>query len=456
MSAEPKTTWDRLNEFVAALTQEKRVPGVALGILSAGQTATGGFGVTNVEHPLPVTGETLFQIGSITKSFTAMAVMRLVEMGALQLDIPVRTYIPEFKVADEGAAAGATLRHLLTHTGGWEGDLFLDTGAGDDALSRYVAAMAGLEQLAPLGALYSYNNSGYSLAGRIIEVATGKRDEAAMQELVLGPLGLRRSYLQPTDAMTHRFVVGHGVGDKGAEVLRPWPLARSAFPAGGIVCDIHDLLRYARFHLGDGTAEGGTRLLSADSMSMMHAPQVKVWGDDAYGFGWFVDRLAGVRRVSHGGGTLGQSTLLMLVPERGFAVAVLTNAYQGGAIAREAVGWTMKEYLGLELPPGPKPMEATPEQLAAYAGRYASPAREMELALLCGRLVGQMVHKIGFPTRESPPPPAPPPMALGLSEPDRLLELGRPGEGGQYDILRKPDGSIGWLRASGRLHPRQP
>ena len=91
MSAETKTTWDRLNEFVAALTQEKRVPGVALGILSAGQTATGGFGVTNVEHPLPVTGETLFQIGSITKSLTAMAVMRLVEMGALQLDIPVRT-----------------------------------------------------------------------------------------------------------------------------------------------------------------------------------------------------------------------------------------------------------------------------------------------------------------------------------------------------------------------------
>ena len=158
MSADGEENWKRLSELVAGVMDRKGIPGVAVGILHGGETATAGFGVTSVDHPLPVTDETLFQIGSITKTFTATAIMRLVESGELDMDATVRTYLPDFKMSDETAASQVTVRHLLTHVSGWAGDYFDDTGSGDDALAKYVANMADLEQLAPLGAVWSYNN----------------------------------------------------------------------------------------------------------------------------------------------------------------------------------------------------------------------------------------------------------------------------------------------------------
>src|SRR5207244_1574033 len=113
--------------------------------------------VTNLEHPLPVDADTLFQIASITKTMTATVIMRLVERGVLDLDAPVRRYLPEFKLRDDDVAKRATLRHLVTHTGGWLGDCFADFGKGDDALALYVAAMAELEQLTPLGEIWHYS-----------------------------------------------------------------------------------------------------------------------------------------------------------------------------------------------------------------------------------------------------------------------------------------------------------
>jgi CubicO group peptidase (beta-lactamase class C family) len=211
------------------------VPGVAVGVLYNGETYTAGFGVTHVEHPLPVTEDTLFQVGSISKTFTCTVVMRLVEMGKLGLDATVRIYLPGFKVSDEEASTRATVRHLLTHMAGWVGDFFHDTGAGDDALERYVADMSELEQLAPVGTVWSYNNAGFSVAGRIIEVVTGQTYEAALKELVLEPLGLGHCFLGPGEVITRRFAVGHRDGTEGAQVARPWPLPRGVYPAGGIV-----------------------------------------------------------------------------------------------------------------------------------------------------------------------------------------------------------------------------
>lgn len=136
MSANHELLWDKLLAFVAEVLEKRGVPGAVVGIMHEGETQAAGVGVTNVDHPLPVTAETLFQIGSITKTFTATAMMRLVEMGKLDLDVTVRTYVPAFKVADESASARATIRHLLTHMAGWFGDYFHDTGMGDDALAQ--------------------------------------------------------------------------------------------------------------------------------------------------------------------------------------------------------------------------------------------------------------------------------------------------------------------------------
>lgn len=210
-----------------------------------------GLGVTNIDHPLRVDEDTLFQIGSTTKTFTATAAMPLVEQGKLALDEPVRRYLPDFSMRDPAVTERATMRHLLTHTGGWQGDFFPDTGNGDDALARYVRLLADLPQLTPLGTVWSYNNAGFSIAGRVIERIMGTTYEAALKQFVLKPLGLTRSYV-PNDVMVHGFAFGHAISGDKPVVLQPWPVIRAAVPAGGIAASISDQLRYARFILATG------------------------------------------------------------------------------------------------------------------------------------------------------------------------------------------------------------
>ena len=174
MSENGSSKWDQLCEFTENSRLNHDVPGLVLGILSQGEFFTKGFGVTNRDHPLDVTEDTLFQIGSITKTYTGTLIMKLVEAGMLELDAPVRAYLPDFAVADEETAKKVTIHHLLTHTSGWFGDFFHDTGPGADASAKYVAEMATLEQLAPLGQVWSYNNAGFYLLGHLIELLTGK------------------------------------------------------------------------------------------------------------------------------------------------------------------------------------------------------------------------------------------------------------------------------------------
>ncbi|MCI2426631.1 beta-lactamase family protein [Candidatus Acetothermia bacterium] len=455
MSISHEADWKDLGEFVSKVMAEKCVPGVAVGISYRGERAAAGFGVTNVDHPLPVTDKTLFQIGSITKTFTGTAIMQLIEKGKLDLNATVRTYLPNFKVADEEAASQATIRHLLTHMSGWVGDFFDDTGAGDDALAKYMANMAGLEQLAPIGTVWSYNNAGFYLAGYIIEKVTGKSYQTALKELVLEPLGLKSSYFDAGDVITHRFAVGHNVSEAGTpQVARPWPLPRAAYPAGGITCHVLDLLRYAQFHLGDGSTENGTRLLSAESITQMQSPQVSVWGNETWGLTWGINEFDGTRQISHGGGTIGQISLLILIPAHKFAIAILTNANRGGVVTRDVSRWALKKYLGLEIT-DPTPIESSEEELTPYVGRYSRPLASIELGILGGRLVAQIVYKRGFPAKDSLPPPAPPPASLFRYEKDRLLVGNGPLKDAKVDVVRKPDGTIGWLRLGGRIHVRE-
>nr|QRD81070.1 lipolytic protein [uncultured bacterium] len=450
VNEERAQSWQALCEFVGQIQQKSGVPGVAVGVYYQGETAAQGFGVTNAAHPLPVTDTTLFQIGSITKTFTGTLIMRLVEEGKLALDTPVRQIVPDFRVADETASAQVQVHHLLTHLSGWEGDLFLDTGPGDDALKRYVAAMAEQPQVAPIGAHWSYNNSGFSLLGYLIEQVTGKTFEAVLKEWVLDPLGMEHAFIEPSDVMTHRFAVGHSVTGDGAEVLRPWPLTRATRPAGGLICHVQDLLRYARFHLGAPDV-AKSPVISAESVKQMRTPQVTVWGDERWGLTWGLNRIGGVEMVSHSGGTLGQITQLTLVPERQFAVAVFTNATSGGQITRAVTNRALEIYLGLEMPK-PKPLDVAASELAEFAGLYRSALTDVELGVLGGRLVAQYIPKGGFPTKDTPPPPLPPPTWLALIEKDRLMVMAGDAKESKVDVIRNPDGSIAWLRSGGRLY----
>ena len=445
--------WERMQAFVDERINALGIPGASVGVLHAGEERTAGFGVTNADHPLPVTAGTIFQIGSITKTFTGTMLMMLAEQGKLTIDAPIRSILPEFRVVDETASAQATIRHLLTHTGGWEGDVFADTGSGPDALALYVKRMADLTQIAPLGAAMSYNNAGFAVAGRIVEILTGKPYREALREMLLEPLGLDGSTLDAGHVMLKRFAVGHKVALQGSKPAGPWPLPRYVEPMGGLLCPVGDLLTYARFHLGDGTAPNGQRLLRPESLAAMHAPAVPVCGKESWGLPFAVDDSSGLRVVSHGGGTVGQIAMLAFVPEQDFAIAILTNADRGGQLTRETIGWALREFLGAEAE-DPRPQAGVEMDLVPLVGRYSRPFQDLELGLLGGRLISQTTFKHGFPSQDSPVPPPPPPETLLPCAPDRLLVVDGPSAGRTVDVVRRSDGSIGWLRSGLRLHAR--
>ena len=196
-----------------------------------------------------------------------------------------------------------------------------------------------------------------------------------------------------------------------------------------------------------------TVVLQPEHMAAMHTPQASRWGEsEQIGLSWFIDAIDGTRQLSHGGGTNGQISLLALFPAHQLGVVVLTNSSEGGSVTDDVRRWVLEHYLELS-DPRPEPVEASVEELAAYEGFYTRPFADIELGMLNGRLIGQMVYKQGFPSRDQPPPPPPPPVSLALCQVDRLLVTSGPGKGARGEVIRKQDGTIGWLRL-GRIHRR--
>ena len=369
----------------------KHVPGVSVGVLHKGVEHYAFFGVTSVENPLPVDSTTLFQFGSTGKTFTATAIMILAEQGKLSLDDKVRKHVPELVLKDEDVAREVTVLQLLNHTGGWDGDFFEDTGSGADALEKYVALMGGLRQVSPLGANVSYNNAALSLAGRLIEKVTGLTYEAAIDELILKPLGLTMTFAFRDEIMTRRFAVGHNYkdGDNAFHIARPWGMPRSATPAGGFSANARDQLAWARFHLGAGTSADGTQVLSKASIDLMKQPTAHCPGNalgDAVGISWLLSDIDGVQIVKHGGTTIGQYSEFQLVPEHDFAVISMSNGSPDGSVLnKEIVEWALEAFCGLESTL-PETVSLSDEELAAYTGRFESIAAFVVVAADNGRL----------------------------------------------------------------------
>ncbi len=157
--------------------------------------------------------------------------------------------------------------------------------------------------------------------------------------------------------------------------------------------------------------------------------------------------------VEHGGGTKGQVSRLTLVPQHDFALAIFTNADHGDGVVQAVRQAALQSYLGIDAAP-PKPLHAVPQELAQFVGRYGRPYADIELGLLGGRLAAQITQKGGFPTEDVPPPPPGQPFNLDLCAPDRLIGVNGPMKDALVDVIRQPDGSIGWLRVGGRLHQR--
>ncbi|GID57113.1 serine hydrolase domain-containing protein [Actinoplanes couchii] len=429
-----------------------RIPGVAYGLRHQGRDYVGGFGVTSVAAPRAVGADTLFRIASTTKTFTGTAVMRLVENGRLDLDRTVRSYLPRFRTADEAASRRVTLRQLLNHSAGWLGDVYTST----PTLSGYVEALAAVPQLTPPGQVFSYNNAAIGVAGRLIEVATGSEYETALRALVLNPLRLRQSGFSPDDVPGAAVAVPHGFDLEGNVVAVPEALAipRSLHPAGGLFSSARDQLAWARYHLGDGSPLLERRSLRA--MRWRPGPGGTLFVElDGAGVTWMLRPTAeGPRVVQHGGDLPGQHSGFMIVPERDFALTVLTNSESGPLLTAELFGgdWAISRFAGLHnLPATPRTLP--PEALAEYEGRYVAdqiglagePARiVLDLVAADGRLSGRVdgVEQ----------------MLLPFYRKDHVLVWAPDGSDAhsRADFLRNPDGTVGWLRFSGRLFRRHP
>ncbi|MEU8384576.1 serine hydrolase domain-containing protein [Streptosporangium sp. NPDC048865] len=369
---------EALPEFVEATAAKFGVPGVSVGVWADGREVHACHGVTSVDDPLPVDRDTLHLLGSVTKTYTATALMRLAERGRIELDAPVRRYVPELVLADEEAASRITVLNLLNHTSGLDWGVIADTGEGDDALAGYVAEMARLEPIGRPGDRASYSQAGYNLAGRIIEKVTGLPYERAVASLVLKPLGLSRSFFAPSDVMTRRFAVGHDRGEDGTlSVARPWRHWRADNPGGGIASSVADQIRWARFHLGDGRAQSGDRVLSAGSLRRMREPTVALRAGspgDALGIAWFLRDVDGVTTAGHGGSANGQFAELLIVPERDFAVVSLSNAGPDGIPFNQAVvRWALQSYLGVD-DHDPEPLPYDDARAREIVGDYENDA----------------------------------------------------------------------------------
>jgi CubicO group peptidase (beta-lactamase class C family) len=283
----------------------------------------------NIKTGAPVTEDSIFQIGSISKVWTATVVMRLVEEGKLTLETPVVEILPEMRLVNDELTNGITIRHLLTHTSGLDGDVFTDTGRGDDNLELYVRSLVDAAQNHPLGATWSYCNSGFSVLGRVIEVLTGKTWDTAMRDMLFTPLGLTHTVTLPEEAILYAAAVGH-VDTGEAQIVTPaWGLQRSAGPAGLITARVADLLAFARLHMAGGVAQDGTRLLAEETVAEMQAFQADLPDKDSlgdsWGLGWIRFDWNGERLYGHDGNTLGQAAFMRIHPGTGLAVALLTN-----------------------------------------------------------------------------------------------------------------------------------
>ncbi|GCD40477.1 serine hydrolase domain-containing protein [Streptomyces paromomycinus] len=360
------------------LRDRHHVPGASLALLVDGTVHELASGVLHRGTGVETTTDSVFQMGSIAKVYTATLIMRLAESGRLDLDAPVVDVLPEFSVADPEATRTITTRQLLSHTSGLTCDFTHDSGRGDDCLAQYVEAAKDVALDCPPGTAISYSSVGYNVLGRIVEVLTGKVWDQALDDLLLTPLGLTRTMTLPEQALRFRAAMGHlGEPGQAPEPAPEWDMMpRSAGPYGRVLATAGDLVRLARMHLAGGVAEDGTRVLAAETVALMQrrvvdCPDKWTVSSDGWGLGWTLYDWNGVAGYGHDGASIGQYGYLRVVPSAGVAVALLTN----GGGAREVYAALYRELLaelaGVTMPePFAPPVQPPTVDFAPLVGTY--------------------------------------------------------------------------------------
>jgi CubicO group peptidase (beta-lactamase class C family) len=354
------TDYDAIDAYVEGQMRRLKIPGASLAIVEGDQIVhLRGFGRARPGGEAPTPQTPLF-IGSVTKSFTALAAMQLVEAGKVELDAPVQRYLPWFRVADPQASAQMTVRHLLNQTSGLPiipGNVILaDLDDGPDATERQVRALATLKITRPVGSKWEYSNLNYNILGLIVEAAGGEPYAGYIQDHIFDPLGMSRSYTSKAAAKQNGLARGHRHWFSLPFPAPNLPVPRGSLPSGQLISCAEDMTHYLIAHLNRGRYRDA-QILSAAGIDELHRGVAQfAYGSFAagrYGMGWFEVDLDGTKTYSHGGNVPDFSAFMALVPGQKKGLVVLFNADPYGLpMITEEVGMGMTALLaGLEPPP---------------------------------------------------------------------------------------------------------
>jgi CubicO group peptidase (beta-lactamase class C family) len=361
-----------IDAYVISQMQAMHIPGVALAVVSGDEVVhIRGFGVAGPDGRA-MTAQTPLVLGSSSKSFTALAVMQLVEAGKIDLDAPVQRYLPWFRAgAPRGPdARPITVRHLLNHTsglptGGITGASI--TGPVDETMEQKVSALGSVALTAPVGTTFQYANSNYVTLGLVVQTVSGQSYESYVQEHIFAPLGMRRSFASEAEAARHGMATGYRWWF-GLPAPSSLPAPRGTAPAGFLVSSAEDMARYLVAQLNDGRFEA-TAVLSPEGVAQLHRPAVSMdphrADATAYAMGWAVGS-SGEPRVSHGGDTANFHSDMTILPARRLGVVVLMNVNGNLAIASNAHGVIAQGVERLLLGEQPPPVSGFGQRYVAF------------------------------------------------------------------------------------------
>src|SRR6266571_2703486 len=314
-----------IDAYVSAQVQANHIPGVAVGLVHNDQIVhLRGFGSAD-QSGRAVTPQTPFILASVSKSFTALAIMQLVEAGKIELDAPVQRYLPWFRVADPVASARITLRHLLYHTSGIPSSGYAcATNQVTMTLEQYVRSLATLTLDRPVGSRPDYCSTNYDVLGLIVQTVSGQPYGTYVQQHVFAPLQMHDSFASEQEAKRDGLAQGHRWIFGVPAPFDYYPL--SQVPAGGLISSAQDMTHYLVAQMNGGHF-GSTSVLSSAGIATMHAPAVpQEGGSGSYGMGWLNGSLAGVPAIWHGGNIAHFHALLLIEPQTHWGAILLVNA----------------------------------------------------------------------------------------------------------------------------------
>lgn len=373
-------------EWISELLGEYRIPSAVVGILHNGEITEFAAGVRDVTTGAPATTDTIYQCGSMTKTWTALALMQLVDEGKVGLDEPVRAYLPGFTVADPDVSAHVTPRHLLNHTNGIEED-FGDPGEDDDVYERMVANIADARQVHPLGHTHGYSAAlGYAILARVMEVVDGKPWDTIMRDRLFEPLGLTSTSSRPEQVDRDRAATGHLLRslDEGPIVTPLDHLPRAFGPGGNVNSTAREVLTMARVFL-DGGKIVSTERIREMMTSRVPVPDPYMFGP-AWALGLIVCDWGGETVYATDGSTIGQNARLRILPDSDTAITLLTNGGPRESFYKKVFNRILPELGAPTIPDLPHPDPTLKLDLSRYEGVYARPGTHYEVAATDGKL----------------------------------------------------------------------